>query len=70
MGRVIKAQPDQDGLVRKVILDVGSPSLSLDGKRNQPLSTLERPIHRLVLLMSEDQRRAGNPRRGANEKCY
>ena len=55
MGRVIEAQPDQDGLVRKVTLDVGSPSLTLEGKRNQPLSTLVRPIHKLVLLMSEDQ---------------
>ena len=55
MGRVIEAQPDQDGLVQKVILDVGSPSLTLEGKRNQPLSTLERPIHKLVVLMSEDQ---------------
>lgn len=55
MGRVIEAIPDQDGLVRKVMLDIASPSLTLEGKRNQPLSTLERPVHKLVLLMSEDQ---------------
>lgn len=53
--RVIEAQADQDGLVRKVMLDVGSPNLTSDGKRNQPLSTLERPIHKLVLLMSQDK---------------
>ncbi|XP_067023705.1 uncharacterized protein [Acropora muricata] len=55
MGRVIEAIPDQDGLVRKVMLDIASPSLTLEGKRNQPLSPLERPVHKLVLLMSEDQ---------------
>ena len=63
--RVIEAQPDQDGLVRKVTLDVGSQNLTADGKRSQPLSTLERPIQKLVLLISEDQKRPGNPRRGA-----
>ena len=55
MSRAIETIPDQDGLVRKVMLDIASPSLTLEGKRNQPLSTLERPVHKLVLLMSEDQ---------------
>lgn len=55
MCRVIEARPDQDGLVRKVMLDVSNPNLTQDGRRRQPLSTLERPIHKLVLLMSEDQ---------------
>lgn len=54
-GRVTEAQPDQDGLVWKVILGVGSPSLTPEGKGNQLLLTLERPIHKQVLLMSEDQ---------------
>ena len=55
IGRGIEAEPDQDGLVQKMILDVGSASLTLEGKINQPLSTLERPVHKLVLLLSEDQ---------------
>ena len=55
IGRGFNAEPDQDGLVQKMILDVGSPSLTLEGKINQPLSTLERPVHKLVLLLSEDQ---------------
>ena len=55
MGRVIEAKPDHDGLVQKVMLDIASPSLTLEGKRNQPLSTLERQVRQLVLLMSEDQ---------------
>ena len=61
MCRIIEAQPDQDGLVRKVMLDVGNPNLTPDGRRRQPLSTLERPIHKLVLLISEDQWRPGIP---------
>ena len=53
--RVIEAQSDQDALVRKVKLDIGSENLTPDGKRSQPFSTLERPIQKLVLLISEDQ---------------
>ena len=50
--RVVEVLPDEYGLVRKVRLEVGSQNLASNGKRNQPLSTLERPIHKLVLLMS------------------
>ena len=50
--RVVEALPDEDGLVRKVSLEVGSQNLTSDGKRDRPLSTLERPIHKLVLLTS------------------
>ena len=50
--RVVEALPDEDGLVRKVNLEVGSQNLTSDGKRDRPLSTLERPIHKLVLLTS------------------
>ena len=50
--RVVEVLPDEDGLVRKVRLEVGSQNLASKGKRNQPLSTLERPIHKQVLLMS------------------
>ena len=49
---VIKALPDKDGLVHKVKLEVGSQYLASNGKRNQLLATLERPIHKLVLLSS------------------
>ena len=50
--RVVEALPCEDGLVREVKLEVGSQKLAPKGKRTQPLSTLERPIHKLVLLMS------------------
>ena len=52
--RVVEALPDEDGLVRKVKLEVGNRNLALSGKRSQPLVTLERPIHKLVLLMSAE----------------
>ncbi|XP_053381691.1 uncharacterized protein LOC123540987 [Mercenaria mercenaria] len=50
LGRVSQAEPDQDGLVRKVTVAVGDSSLGKDGRRNKPLTLLERPIHKLVLL--------------------
>ena len=53
-GRVVEALPDEDGLVGIVKLEVGDRNLALTGKRSQPLATLERPIHKLVLLMSAE----------------
>ena len=47
---VVEDLPDKDGLVRKVRLEVGSQNLAFNGKRNQLLSMLERPIHKLMLL--------------------
>ena len=52
--RVVEALPDEDGLVRIVKLEVGNRNLALSGKRSQPLATLERPIHKLVLPMSAE----------------
>jgi len=54
LARVIEAYEDEDGLVRKVKLAVGNPQLTQDGKRTKPLSTLERPIHNLVLVLPQD----------------
>ena len=50
--RVVEALPDEDGLVSKVKLEIGSQNLTSDGKRDRPLSTLERSIHKMVLLTS------------------
>ena len=52
---VVEALPDEDGSVHKVRLEVGSPNLASNGKRNQPLSTLDRPIHKLILLTTDTQ---------------
>lgn len=50
LGRVCDVYKDNDSLVRKVKLIVGSPKLDRRGARKFKLSELERPIHKLVLL--------------------
>ena len=55
LGRVIEAYKEDDGLVRKVKLSVGSRELDKKGKRKAPLSVLERPIQRVVLLMETER---------------
>ena len=50
--RVVGALPEEDWMIRKVKLEVGSQKLAPNGKRSQALSTLERPIHKQILLMS------------------
>ena len=52
LARVMEGKPDKDGLVRKVKLLVGTSKLTSNGKRKDPLTSLERPIHKLVLLHS------------------
>ena len=47
---VEEAHTDDDGLVRKVKVTVADPSLDRQGKRVRVSSTLERPIHKLILL--------------------
>ena len=60
--RVTEAQKEKDGLVRKVNLAVGDRQLSSSGKRTRPVSSLERPIHKLVLLTpSTTEGRPGVP---------
>lgn len=46
-----EASPDDDGLVRKVTVTVGTKNLDKKGKRKSELSCLQRPIQKLVLLM-------------------
>jgi len=49
---VIKeAEPGEDGLVRRVKLVLGSRNLDKHGRRRKELTTLERPIQKLVLLV-------------------
>lgn len=50
VGRIVEANPDQDGLVRKVKVVVGMPQLDDKGKRHETLHYLERPVHKLILL--------------------
>ncbi|XP_072040573.1 uncharacterized protein [Amphiura filiformis] len=56
LGRVAEVYPGEDGHVRKVKLAIGNKALNSKGKRSLPQSYLERPIHKLVLLLeSTDQ---------------
>lgn len=56
LSKVTDVIRDEDGLVRKVRLLVGSPNLSQRGERKGQLSTLERPIQKLVLLIPKQER--------------
>lgn len=51
LGRVVEAQPDQDGRVRRVQVIQGDPMLNKKGQRVNPESKLERPVHKLVLIL-------------------
>jgi hypothetical protein len=56
LGRVSTVFRDDDSYVRTVELSVGDSSLNAKGQRTTALKTLQRPIHKLVLLIaSEDQ---------------
>ncbi|XP_030831163.1 uncharacterized protein LOC105447377 [Strongylocentrotus purpuratus] len=56
LARVIRVFPSEDGHIRKVKIVVGDSRVCNSGKRKNPLQELERPIHKLVLLLPrEDQ---------------
>lgn len=40
----------KDNLIRKVRLTLSTKQLSKEGKRSEPISEIERPVHKLVLL--------------------
>ena len=56
LARVINAKKDKDGLVRMVKLKVGDRQATEQGRRKNPLATLERPVHKLILLMQAEER--------------
>ena len=51
LARVTKANRDEDGHVRTVQLLLADPYITSKGVRTKPVRLLERPIHKLVLLM-------------------
>ena len=55
LGRVVQVYPSEDGLVRKVKLLMADGDLDDCGKRKSPPSYLDRPIHKLVLLLTTDE---------------
>ena len=52
LGKVTEVFPGSDKLVRKVKLVVGNPNLQSKGNQ---LKTLERPIHKLILVLENEQ---------------
>ena len=75
LGRVVQIYPSEDGFVRKVKLLMADGDLDDCGKRQSPPSYLDRPIHKLVLLLPADEvvgspspGDQGSPHRGANKE--
>lgn len=54
LAQVEETYPTNDGYVRKVKLAVSTDSLDSSGKRTSPVVYLERPVHKLILLLSPD----------------
>lgn len=51
LGRVLDVCEDEDGLVRKATIQIGNRKLGKEGQRLTKPSILERPIHKLVVLV-------------------
>jgi hypothetical protein len=56
VAKVTEVYPSFDGLVRKVKVQLGDPSLSASGKRSKSPSFLERTVQKLVLLLETDSK--------------
>ncbi|CAB4024591.1 Hypothetical predicted protein [Paramuricea clavata] len=63
-GRIRRS--NEDGLVRKVKLMVGERRLTKQGRREKPLVSLERPVHKLILLIQGE--RPGIPAEEPDDK--
>ena len=51
LGRIEEVYPSSDEHIRKVKLVMGDIQIDNQGKRTKPLRFLERPIHKLVLIL-------------------
>lgn len=54
LARVVEANEDDDGLVRKVKVQVGTTDLGKKGERLKQVSVLERPVQKLVVLVENE----------------
>nr|XP_029136991.1 uncharacterized protein LOC114921292 [Labrus bergylta] len=54
LARVVETSEDDDGLVRKVKIQIGKRDLGKKGERLKPLSFLERPVQKLVVLVEDE----------------
>ena len=55
LAQVQQTLPSDDGFVRKVVLAVGTRLLDNHGRRTHEVQRLERPIHKLVLILPQDR---------------
>ena len=55
LARVEQTLPSDDGFVRKVVLAMGTRLLDNHGRRKQDVQHLERPVHKLVLILPQDR---------------
>ncbi|KAK3715792.1 hypothetical protein QZH41_001220 [Actinostola sp. cb2023] len=61
LARVEETYPSQDGLVRKVKIAVADRMLDSKGKPSHPISYLDRPVQKLVFLLSPGDDDRGIP---------
>ena len=54
LARVVQVLPSEDGRIRKVKILIADETLDGKGKRIKSPSLLDRPVHKLVLLLSVD----------------
>ena len=54
LAKVVETMPSQDNLVRKVKLLMSDATLTKKGKRIKKASYLERPIHKLAMLLESN----------------
>ena len=55
LAKVVDVYPSADGYVRKVRILKSDGDLDNQGRRKRPPSYLDRPVHKLVLLLSQDE---------------
>ena len=55
LGRVVDTYTEDDGLVRKVKLALADANLNTKGKRTAACSFLDRPVHKLILLLETEE---------------
>ena len=55
LGRVVETYTEDDGLVRKVKLALADANLNSKGKRTAACSFLDRPVHKLILLLETEE---------------
>ncbi|XP_077971383.1 uncharacterized protein LOC144425718 [Styela clava] len=58
LGKVVEVFPSGDGLVRKVRLQLATSLLTTNGKRVGVTAYLDRPVHKLVLLIANEGSRS------------